>query len=254
MISSVENSGSEQSENTGGGKKAFVKDMFDKIAPRYDLLNRLLSAGVDQSWRRRAIELLRTEKPSKILDVATGTADLAIMAAVLDPERIVGVDIAEEMLQVGRRKVQKEGLEGLIELRFGDAEMLPFSDNQFDAAMVAFGVRNFENLELGLSQIHRVLKKEGRLVVLEFSRPKVFPIKQFYSFYGNFILPLIGKIISGDEGAYTYLPESIASFPDGKGFLDVMRKVGFEDVSEQRLTFGIASLYSGKVGSEPGDV
>lgn len=254
MMSSVEKSDSEQPEGNGGGKKAFVKDMFDKIAPRYDLLNRLLSAGVDQSWRRRVIGLLRAEKPAVILDVATGTADLAIMAAGLDPERIVGVDIAEGMLQVGRRKIQKQGLDGLIELRYGDAEMLPFSDNQFDAAMVAFGVRNFEDLELGLSQIYRVLKQEGRLVVLEFSRPKVFPIKQFYAFYGNFVLPLIGKAVSGDERAYTYLPESIALFPDGEGFLDVMRRVGFEDVSERRLTFGIASLYSGRVSSKSGGV
>ncbi len=222
--------------------------MFDKIAPRYDLLNRLLSGGVDQIWRRKAIALLRKTRPRSILDVATGTADLAIMVARLDPDRIVGVDIAEEMLEIGRRKIRRKGLSDLIELRFGDAEKLPFSDNQFDAVLVGFGVRNFEDLPEGLTQMHRVLKSGGTLIVLEFSRPTAFPIKQLYAFYGSRILPLIGKIVSGDEGAYTYLPDSIAAFPDGEDFLNVMRSVGFSGVRQHRLTFGIASIYFGKAG------
>lgn len=222
--------------------------MFDKIAPRYDLLNRLLSGGVDQIWRRKAIALLRNTRPRSILDVATGTADFSIMAARLDPDRIVGVDIAEEMLEIGRRKIRRKGLSDLIELRFGDAEKLPFSDNQFDAVLVAFGVRNFEDLPEGLTQIHRVLKSGGTLIVLEFSRPTAFPIKQLYAFYGSRILPLIGRIVSGDEGAYTYLPDSIASFPDGEDFLNVMRSVGFSAVRQHRLTFGIASIYFGAAG------
>ena len=222
--------------------------MFDKIAPRYDLLNRLLSGGVDQIWRRKAIALLRKTRPRSILDVATGTADLAIMVARLDPDRIVGVDIAEEMLEIGRRKIRRKGLSDLIELRFGDAEKLPFSDNQFDAVLVGFGVRNFEDLPEGLTQMHRVLKSGGTLIVLEFSRPTAFPITQLYGFYGSRILPLIGKIVSGDEGAYTYLPDSIAAFPDGEDFLNVMRSVGFSGVRQHRLTFGIASIYFGKAG------
>ena len=231
---------------TGGGKKKFVRDMFDAIAPRYDLLNRLLSGGIDQAWRRKAIGMLETDQPDNILDVATGTADLAIMATRLGPRRIVGVDIAEEMLEIGRQKIGRSGLTELIELRFGDAENLPFPDNEFDAALVAFGVRNFENLSLGLSEIARVLKPGAQLVVLEFSRPKRFPIRQIYTVYGQYILPLIGKMVSGDDQAYTYLPESIQVFPDGEHFLDVLRSVGFNQLSVERLTYGIASIYTGR--------
>lgn len=232
-------------EISASEKKEFVRDMFDAIAPRYDMLNRVLSAGIDQRWRKQVIDLLQTERPSTILDVATGTADLAILATSLDPEKIVGIDIAEEMLQIGRKKIFKRGLSGVIELRSGDAEELPFETDLFDAAMVAFGVRNFSNLEKGLREINRVLNPGGRLVVLEFSRPRQFPVKQLYAFYGNHILPNIGKAISGDDAAYTYLPESINEFPDGSDFLDAMVRTGFDNVSQKRLTFGIASLYSG---------
>ena len=226
-------------------KKDFVRDMFDAIAPRYDLLNRILSAGIDQRWRKRAIRLLSKDKPSKILDVATGTADMAIIAATLGPTEIVGVDIAKEMIEVGRYKIRKKGLSDIIRLKVCDAEQLPFSDNEFDAALVAFGVRNFTDLELGLREISRVVCPGAPLIVLEFSRPTHFPIKQLYGFYGSFILPYVGKLISGDDAAYTYLPDSIKKFPDGKDFLDALSRSRFEQVTQERLTFGIASLYSG---------
>jgi len=234
------------STSVEAGKKEFVHKMFDKIAPRYDLLNRVLSAGIDQSWRRKTVSMLAVDKPERILDVATGTADLAIMAAKLNPVSIVGVDIAEEMLEIGRAKVRRNGLNDIIELRVGDAEDLPFPDDQFDAVLVAFGVRNFENLELGLSQLRRVLKPGGQLLILEFSRPTVFPIRQLYSFYGRHVLPRIGKIISGDDQAYSYLPESIEDFPEREHFLELMNEVGFADSTVRSLTFGIASVYSGR--------
>ncbi len=220
--------------------------MFDSIAPRYDLLNRLLSGGIDQSWRRRAVRLVSSERPVRVLDVATGTADLAVIAAEQGISKVVGVDIAEEMLAIGREKVSRKGFDDIVELRRGDAERLPFSDNQFDAVMVAFGVRNFENLEYGLSQIHRVLRPKGQIVVLEFSSPRGFPIRQLYGFYGRHILPRVGKLISGYEFAYTYLPESIQGFPDGDRFLSELRKAGFRDVNVIPLTFGIVSIYTGK--------
>lgn len=221
--------------------------MFDAIAPRYDLLNRLLSGGIDQSWRRRAVRIVLSEQPERVLDVATGTADLAIMAAAQGIPKVVGVDIAEEMLAIGREKINRKGLDDIVELRTGDAEKLPYSDNQFDAAMVAFGVRNFENLERGLSQIHRILRPKGQIVVLEFSSPRRFPIRQLYRFYGQHILPKVGKLISGYELAYTYLPESIQDFPDGDRFMNELRKVGFREVKALPLTFGIATIYTGKV-------
>ena len=219
--------------------------MFDAIAPRYDLLNRVLSLGIDQRWRRQAVALLRAEQPQRILDVATGTADLAIQALSLNPEKVVGVDISEEMLAVGRKKVAAQGLESQITLRRGDSERLPFSDAQFDAALVAFGVRNFENLQRGLQEIHRVLRPGGALVVLEFSHPRHFPIKQLYHFYSKHILPRIGSAVSQDDGAYRYLPASVAAFPDGPGFLDQLTAVGYEGLYWKPLTFGIASLYKG---------
>ncbi len=230
------------------GKKQKVASMFDAVAPRYDFLNRLLSGGIDQSWRRAAIKMLAPDKPARILDLATGTADLAIQAMKqLGPEKIVGVDIAEEMLKLGREKINRLGLQERITLQYGDAEKLPFSDAQFDAAMVAFGVRNFENLQLGLKDIRRVLKPGGKLVVLEFSRPRAFPIKQFYNFYSKAIMPLIGRVFSSANGAYEYLPDSIAAFPDGDDFLEELRKAGFEQGKARKLTFGVASLYQGVV-------
>jgi len=227
------------------GKKKDVMEMFDAIAPRYDLLNRVLSMGIDQRWRRQAVEWLREEAPERILDVATGTGDLAIQAMTLDPKKVVGVDIAEEMLSVGRVKIEKMGLSDRILLQQGDAERLPFSDRQFDAALVAFGVRNFEDLNRGLQEIRRVLKPGGALVVLEFSRPRAFPIKQAYAFYGRYILPRVGRTLSKDEGAYEYLPASISAFPDGKDFLEIMQQAGYQNLAHRPLTFGIATLYKG---------
>ena len=221
--------------------------MFDAIAPRYDLLNRVLSAGIDKVWRKKAVNWLAEHEPKRILDIATGTADLAIESARLQPEKVIGVDIAEEMLRIGRDKIAKRNLDNQITLIRGDAEKLPFSDSQFDAALVAFGVRNFENLGKGLENIRRVLKKGGTLVVLEFSQPQRFPVKQFYSFYSHYILPVIGRVMSKDQGAYTYLPESIAAFPSGEDFLGIMKSAGYSNVQQKPLTFGIASLYKGYV-------
>ena len=229
------------------GKKAQVESMFDAIAPRYDLLNRVLSFGIDQSWRRNAVALLKAEQPERILDVATGTADLAIEAMTLDPQKVVGVDISEAMLERGREKIAALGLSDRIVLQRGDAEKLPFSDHQFHAVLVAFGVRNFQDLDKGLAEIRRVLRPGGTLVVLEFSKPRAFPIKQAYAFYSRFILPRIGRTVSKNDGAYRYLPESVAAFPDGEDFLDRMRGVGYTELSSHALTFGIASLYKGKV-------
>lgn len=229
------------------GKAQDVEAMFDAIAPRYDLLNRVLSFGIDVWWRKRAVALLKEENPRRILDVATGTADLALEAQqTLEPEKVVGVDISEEMLAFGRKKIAVRGLSDRVVLRTGDAQKLPFSDNQFDAALVAFGVRNFEDLDAGLADMRRVLRPGGSLVVLEFSQPEVFPIKQLYEFYSRHILPRIGRTISQNEGAYQYLPDSVAAFPSGPDFLGRMRAVGYADLQWKPLTFGIASLYYGR--------
>ena len=227
------------------GKKNEVEAMFDAIAPRYDLLNRVLSFGIDQLWRKRAVAMLQQDRPRRILDVATGTADLAIEALRLHPQKVVGVDLSEEMLERGRHKIRKLGETDRITLQRGDAERLPFSDAQFDAVLVAFGVRNFEHLDRGLCEIRRVLRKDGAVVVLEFSKPRAFPIKQLYEAYSRHVLPRIGQAVSGDEGAYRYLPASVAAFPDGPDFLQRLQAAGFGDVQWQPLTFGIASLYKG---------
>lgn len=228
------------------GKKEQVEAMFDAIAPRYDLLNRVLSLGIDQRWRKKAVAMLAGTHPQRILDVATGTADLALQALTLDPQKVVGVDISEEMLQHGREKIRRLGEEDRVVLQRGDAEKLPFSDRQFDAALVAFGVRNFQDLDAGLAEIRRVLKPGGALVVLEFSRPRAFPIKQLYHVYSRHILPRIGGALSQDDGAYRYLPASVAVFPDGDDFLARMRTAGYDNLVCRPLTFGIASLYKGE--------
>lgn len=228
------------------GKKPEIERMFDAIAPKYDLLNRVLSGGIDQSWRRKVVKLVLEKKPLNVLDVATGTGDLAIMAAQTGVSNVVGVDISEEMLVFGRKKVVSKDLSGKVELRSGDAEAIPFEDQKFDVAMVAFGVRNFEDLDKGLGEMYRVLKKGGRIVVLEFSKPTAFPIKQLYGTYNRYLLPAIGKLVSGDQSAYTYLPESIAAFPEGKNFLAHLSKAGFTAVRDIRLTFGVASIYVGE--------
>jgi demethylmenaquinone methyltransferase/2-methoxy-6-polyprenyl-1,4-benzoquinol methylase len=231
-------------KDDAASKKVQVARMFDSISGKYDFLNHFLSLGIDIRWRRKAIALLAKENPKIILDVATGTGDFAIEAMKLNPEKIIGVDISEGMLEVGRRKMKAQGLENIIELKSGDSENLPFEENKFDAVIVAFGVRNFENLEKGLSEILRVLKPNGRAVVLEFSKPQKFPMKQLYSFYFNTILPKIGKVVSRDSSAYTYLPESVQAFPDGENFLSVLSKLGYKNAICKPLTFGISSLYT----------
>ena len=230
-------------------KREQVAEMFDSISPKYDLLNHVLSGGIDILWRKRAICELRKamvpKLPRTILDIATGTGDFALEALALKPEKIVGVDISEGMLAIGRAKIKQRGVESVIELRAGDSERLPFSDNEFDAVIVSFGVRNFENLVRGLTDMHRVLRPGGVCVVLEFSNPRQFPFKQLYGFYSRTILPLIGRVVSKDASAYTYLPESVQAFPDGRDFLRIYEAAGFTNTQWIPLTFGVASIYVG---------
>ncbi|MEY3242660.1 MAG: hypothetical protein RIR11_4099 [Bacteroidota bacterium] len=227
------------------GKKAQVEQMFDKIAPKYDLLNRVLSLGIDVSWRKKALGYLKADQPQEILDVATGTADVAIMAAkMLQPKHIIGIDIANQMLDFGRVKIKDQNLNGVIDLETGDSENLRFADQSFDAVTVAFGVRNFENLEKGLSEMARVLRPNGRIVVLEFSKPNVFPFKQLYNAYFRYVLPFIGRLTSRDVRAYTYLFESVQVFPEGDDFISILSKTGFHQAQCKRLTLGICSIYS----------
>ena len=230
---------------SNAGKKAEVEQMFDRIAPRYDLLNRVLSLGIDVSWRKRAISYLKDAQPADILDVATGTADVAIlMAKILKPRQIIGIDIANQMLELGRGKIAEQGLSEMISLETGDSERLRFEEGSFDAVTVAFGVRNFENLEKGLSEMYRVMRPGGRLVILEFSKPYVFPIKQLYNTYFKYVLPLIGRLTSRGIRAYTYLFESVQAFPEGDQFTDILSKTGFQHPICERLTLGICSIYT----------
>lgn len=226
-------------------QKHYVRSLFDAIAHRYDLLNHLLSGGIDFYWRRRAIQHLADIKPKRILDVATGTADFAIAALQLDPVQVVGVDIADEMLKHGREKLEKRGLQHLVTLQHGEAEALGFDSGTFDAAIVAFGARNFEDLPAGLGEMYRVLRPGGKVIVLEFSRPSRFPFRQGYFFYFRNVLPLIGRLVSRHDYAYRYLPDTVMKFPEGADFLAILRKVGFASLAEERLTFGIATIYSG---------
>jgi demethylmenaquinone methyltransferase/2-methoxy-6-polyprenyl-1,4-benzoquinol methylase len=229
-----------------GSKREQVAEMFDNISPKYDLLNHLLSGGVDIYWRKRAIKLLRKQQPKVILDIASGTGDFAIEALTLKPEKIIGVDISEGMLAVGREKIKKLGKQDTITLQSGDSENLSFESNYFDAVIVSFGVRNFQNLLAGLTEMNRVMKPQGNCVVVEFSKPRSFPFKQFYNFYFKYILPLIGKTVSKDSSAYTYLPESVQAFPDGEAFLDIFKKAGFINTKCIPLTFGICTIYIGQ--------
>jgi demethylmenaquinone methyltransferase / 2-methoxy-6-polyprenyl-1,4-benzoquinol methylase len=226
-------------------KKSQVAQMFNSIAGKYDFLNHFLSAGIDIYWRKQAVKIMGQNKPALLLDIATGTGDFAIEALQLNPQKIIGVDISEGMLAVGQEKIKKKNLTGKIELQLGDSENLAFADNTFDGTMAAFGVRNFENLTQGLSEMYRVLKPGGRIVVLEFSKPKAFPFKQVYNFYFKQILPVFGKLISKDQSAYTYLPESVQAFPDGPDFINILKQVGFKNTQWHSLTFGISSIYTG---------
>jgi demethylmenaquinone methyltransferase / 2-methoxy-6-polyprenyl-1,4-benzoquinol methylase len=229
--------------NSSDSKKEQVAEMFDNIAFRYDFLNGLLSFGIHKGWRRKCVKKLASLKPKQILDVATGTGDFAIACVKLDPEKIIGVDISEGMMKFGREKLKKLKLDTLITLQKGDAETLDFPDNSFDAITVGFGVRNFENLEKGLINLNRVLKPGGKIVILEFSYPRKFPIKQFYNFYFLYLTPLIGKLFSKDTRAYSYLPESVKAFPNNEDFITVLAKCGFKEASYQTLSFGVAAIY-----------
>ena len=220
--------------------------MFDSIAFRYDFLNRFLSVGIDKGWRKKAILQLKELKPSKVLDVATGTADVAIMTyRLLHPDKIIGIDISESMLNLGKQKIEKLGLQHQIDLHLGDSEKIDFPDQSFDAITVAFGVRNFGNLEMGLAEMFRVLKPGGKLVVLEFSKPKQPLFKVVYRLYMNFIAPGIGKLFSKNKTAYQYLNDSVQAFPEGKTFLSIMNKTGFTHTYLKALTLGICTIYCG---------
>ncbi len=227
-------------------KKDQVATMFNNISGTYDFLNHFMSLGIDIIWRKKAIRELRSLKPRVMLDVATGTGDFAFEAIkILQPEKIIGVDISEGMLEVARKKIHERNLEHIFSVQTGDSEGLHFQDNHFDAITVAFGVRNYENLEKGLADMFRVLKPGGKIVVLEFSKPRQFPVKQAYNFYFKYITPLLGRLFSKDARAYSYLPESVAAFPDGEAFTRLLDKVGFKSTNERRLTFGISAIYTG---------
>lgn len=225
-------------------KKQQVEQMFDTISNEYDGLNRVISFGIDTSWRKKVIQLVKETKPKKILDVATGTGDLAIAMASSDATEIIGLDISAGMLSVGQKKINQKNLSDKIQMVQADSENLPYEDNYFDAITVAFGVRNFENLDKGLSEIYRVLSPGGIFVVLETSVPTKFPFKQGYKIHSNFILPTIGKLFSKDKKAYKYLSESASAFPHGEEFNAILRKNGFKDVNNLPQTFGVASIYT----------
>lgn len=233
--------------NKEGKKSELVEEMFDNIAPAYDKLNHTLSMGIDRSWRRKAIDTLRPFHPRRIMDVATGTGDFAILACrELRPDTLIGTDISEGMMEVGREKVKQAHLSGKISFAREDCTCLSFADSSFDAVTVAFGVRNFEDLDKSISEMHRVLVPGGHLVILELSTPNRFPMKQLFALYSKAVIPLLGKCISKDSSAYTYLPESIRAFPQGEVMQEVIRKAGFSEVHFKRLTFGICTLYVAK--------
>jgi demethylmenaquinone methyltransferase/2-methoxy-6-polyprenyl-1,4-benzoquinol methylase len=227
-------------------KKEQVATMFNNISGTYDFLNHFLSLGIDIIWRRKAIKELLSIKPRIVLDVATGTGDFAFESIdILHPEKIIGVDISEGMLAVAKKKIKDRNLGHVFSVQMGDSEGLNFEDNTFDAITVAFGVRNYENLEKGLADMLRVLKPAGKIVILEFSKPKAFPIKQGYHIYFKYVTPFFGKLFSKDKRAYTYLPESVAAFPDGIDFITLMEKVGYKNTKHRPLTFGISAIYTG---------
>ena len=221
--------------------------MFDSIAHSYDFLNHFFSLGIDLRWRKKALRMVKAKSPKRLLDMATGTGDFAILASKMNvgAEEIIGVDLSAGMLEVGRDKLKKKGLDDHITFIKGDSENMDFPDNHFGAFTVGFGVRNYENLEKGLTEMLRVLEPDGLGVVLEFSKPQKFPMKQLFNFYFRFIMPTLGKIVSKDSRAYSYLPESVKAFPEGQDFLDIMKKCGYRDVKVKTVSGGIASIYTG---------
>jgi demethylmenaquinone methyltransferase/2-methoxy-6-polyprenyl-1,4-benzoquinol methylase len=234
-------------KDSGNTKKKQVEEMFDKIAFRYDFLNHFLSAGIDVGWRKKAIRQLASLKPKKVLDVATGTADVAILTyKILKPEIIIGIDISDGMLSIGKKKIETLGLQKHIELLKGDSETINFEDNSFDAVTVAFGVRNFENLEKGLSEIKRLLRPNGKLVILEFTKPTLPIIKNLYNFYSNIIIPAIGKLVSKNKNAYQYLNDSVQKFPEREVFTNILKKIGYKNATCKTLSLGICSIYCGE--------
>lgn len=231
-------------KETDRSKKAQVEEMFDNIAHRYDLLNHLLSMGIDKIWRKKAIKYLKNYQPKVIMDMATGTGDFAFEALKLKPEVVKAVDISQAMLDVGNQKSIKRSVSDIVHFEKGDSENLAYEDNTFDAITVGFGVRNYENLKLGLTEMRRTLKPNGKLVILEISKPSKFPLKQFYQFYFNYVCPLIGRVISGDKRAYSYLPESVNAFPEGTAFLKILEETGYKNSQWLPLTFGICAMYT----------
>ena len=231
--------------NSDGEKRVQVEQMFDNIAPAYDKLNHTLSLGIDKSWRKKAIKWLRPYSPKQMMDVATGTGDFAILACkMLQPDELIGTDISEGMMNVGRQKVKTEGLEQQISFAREDCTNLSFSNDRFDAVTVAFGIRNFADLDKGLSEMCRVIRPGGHLVILELTTPEQFPMKQLFGIYSKVVIPTLGKLLSKDQSAYTYLPETIKAFPQGKVMKQALEKAGFQTVNFKRLTFGICTLYT----------
>jgi demethylmenaquinone methyltransferase/2-methoxy-6-polyprenyl-1,4-benzoquinol methylase len=233
-------------KNQKENKKKQVRQMFDGISKDYDLLNRVISGGIDVRWRKNVVSYLIPEKPKKILDIATGTADLAIELTKTNAEEIVGLDISPGMLEIGKQKVASKGMDKVIKMVIGDSEKLDYNDAYFDAITVAFGVRNFENLDKGLQEINRVLRPGGNLVILETAVPTSFPMKQFYGFYTQKVLPILGSLFSKDKAAYRYLSDSAAAFPFGKVFNNILLKNGFIEVKDFPQTLGVASIYCAK--------
>jgi demethylmenaquinone methyltransferase/2-methoxy-6-polyprenyl-1,4-benzoquinol methylase len=231
--------------NTDKSKKEEVAQMFNNISARYDFLNHFLSLGIDHIWRRKAVNKLREIQPKRILDLATGTGDFAIALLKLNPSQIIGMDISSGMLEVGKNKMKAKHVSHIIDMQLGDSENMPFEDGYFDAITVGFGVRNYEHLEKGLTEMLRVTRSGGKIVILEFSKPKRFPIKQAFGFYSRFIIPFFGKRISKDEKAYAYLPESVAAFPEGRAFTDILSKLGYNQVESTLVSGGIATIYTG---------
>ena len=225
------------------GKKEQVTQMFDNVSSNYDFLNRILTFGIDISWRKKVVQMVSDQKAESILDIATGTGDLAIMFGKTEAKKVVGLDLSSGMLEIGKKKVTNLGLSDKVEMLIGDSENLPFPDASFDAVTVAFGVRNFETLEKGLDEIYRVLKPKGIFVVLETSQPTQFPMKQGFQFYSKYIIPTVGKIFSKDKSAYDYLPESAAAFPYGEKFNNILLKIGFNTSKVYPQTFGAATIY-----------